>query len=213
MTTIMKWSSGLLLTSLLCSGILSAQETIEERKQRAKQVEMFYSMAEQAYENGEVAAAREALRSALSLNRQHAHSIALARRMQTGGNQTVLAKRKRIFNNVIVPIVDFDGMSFKDSINALSEMVEKQSKGKVIPNFIINDRAKVLKDVEVTLKLKNVPAGDVLEHLLRSAGASASFGKYTTTIRPRIGRESSAPKVEKKEEVKEEKSEESSTSL
>lgn len=203
----MKWSSNLLISSLLCSGTLSAQETIEERKQRAKQVAMFYSMAEQAYENGEIAAAKEALRSALSLNRQHAHSIALARRMQVGGNQTLLAKRKRIFNNVIVPIIDFDGVNFKDAINALSEVVEKQSKGKVIPNFIINDRSKVLKDVEITLKLKNVPAGDVLDHLLSAAGASASFGKYTTIIRPRTGREAKAPAVKKEEVEKEDEKE------
>ena len=194
-TTIIKWSSCILLTT----ATLSAQETIEERKQRAEQVELFYSMAERAYEDGDIKAARESLRSALALNRSHAHSIALARKMRTGGNQTVLAKRKRIFNAVMVPRVELDEASLRDAIKVLAMVVEKESKGKVIPNFVIQDKHKVLDEAKITLKLRNVPAGDVLDHLLRSAGASASFGKYTTIIRPRKGTVASKAKEVKAE--------------
>ena len=197
--TLMKWSSCLLLTT----GTLTAQQTIEERQQRAQQVELFYNMAVKAYEDGDVKAAREALRSSLALNRSHAHSIALARRMKTSGNQTVLAKRKRIFNGVMIPLIDLNEASVKDAISVLAKTVETQSKGKVVPNFIIQDRSKKLDDVKITLKLKNVPAGDVLDHLLRSSGASASFGKYTTIIRPRgnaVAKKPSAKKLENDDE-------------
>lgn len=200
--TLMKWSSCLLLTT----GTLTAQQTIEERQQRAQQVDLFYNMAVRAYEDGDAKAAREALRSALALNRSHAHSIALARRMQTGGNQNVLAKRKRIFSSVMIPLIDLNEASVKDAISILAKNVETQSKGKVIPNFIIQDRGKQFDEVKITIKLKNVPAGDVLDHLLRSSGASASFGKYTTIIRPRgnaVVKKSSSnksQKVENKEE-------------
>jgi len=179
--TLIKYSSYLMLTT----GTLTAQQTIEERQQRAQQVELFYNMAVRAYEDGDVNAAREALRSSLALNRSHAHSIALARRMKIGGNQTVLAKRKRIFDNVMIPLIDLSEASVKDAINILAKIVETQSNGKVIANFIIQDRGKRLDGIKITLKLKNVPAGDVLNHLLRSSGASANFGKYTTIIRPR----------------------------
>jgi len=191
--TLMKWSSCLLLST----SSIHAQYTIEERKQRAKQVELFYNMAAKAYENGDMEAARESLRSALSINRNHAHSIALARRMKTSGNQTVLARRKRIFSNVMVPIIDLDEVSVRDAIKVLAKNVETESKGKVIPNFIIQDKGKALDGVKITLKLKNVPAGDVLDHLLRASGASASFGKYTTVIRPRT--KVVVEKVEKEE--------------
>lgn len=200
--SIIKWSGGLLLASFLLPSHLSAQETIQERQQRAKKVELFYNMAEEAYENGEYDAAREALRSALALNRQHAHSIALTRKMQASGGRNVVAIRKRNFDNVIVPTVDYDAISFQDAITILAETVEKQSNGKVIPNFVINDREGILKNAEITLKLKSVPAGNVLEHLLKSAGASARFGKYTTTIRPRNSSQgnSSTPKRNQIEE-------------
>lgn len=167
------------------SSVLSAQDTIEERNQRAKQVELFYNMAVKAYEDGDTAAARESLRSALSLNGRHAHSIALARKMQTSGNQTLLARRKRIFSNVMIPLIDLQEASFKDAVKILAKNVETESKGKVIPNFVIQDKTNILDDVKITVKLRNVPAGDVLEHFLRSSRASASFGKYTTIIRPR----------------------------
>jgi hypothetical protein len=181
MNTLIKWTTCLLLTA----STLVAQETIAERQQRAQQVELFYNLAVKAYEDGDIKAAREALSSALTLNRAHAHSIALARQMRANGSQTVLARRKRIFNSVMIPIIDLEEATVRDSINVLSKAVETQSKGKVIPNFIIQDRNKTFDDVKITLKLKNIPAGDVLDHLLKSAGASASFGKYTTTIRPR----------------------------
>jgi len=197
--TLMKWSSCLLLTTTT----LTAQETIQERQQRAQQVELFYNMAARAYEDGDIKAAREALKSALSLNRSHAHSIALARRMQTSGNQTLLAKRKRIFNNVMIPLIDLNEASVKDAIKVLAINVETQSKGKVIPNFIIQDKYNKLDDVKITIKLKNVPAGDVLDHLLRSAGASASFGKYTTIIRPRGSTGAKKPSVRKPEKEEE----------
>ena len=195
----MKWSSCLLLTT----GTLTAQKTIEERQQRAKQVELFYNMASKAYENGDIKVAREAVSSALALNRGHAHSIALVRTMNSRGNHTVLARRKRIFSNVMIPLIDLSEASVRDAIKVLATNVETHSKGKVIPNFIIQDRNNILDDVKITLKLKNVPAGDVLGHLVRSAGATASFGKYTTIIRPRgnaVVKKPSVPKPEKEEE-------------
>jgi hypothetical protein len=191
--TLIKCSTYILLTT----GALNAQQTIKERQQRAQQVELFYNMAARAYEDGDVTAAREALRSALSINRSHAHSIALARRMKTSGNQTVLARRKRIFSNVMIPLIDLNEASVKDAIKVLATTVETQSKGKVIPNFIIHDRNNKLDKVKITLKLKNVPAGDVLDHLLRSSGTTASFGKYTTIIRSRGGDNAKSPPIKK----------------
>lgn len=200
MTTIIKWS----LCALLTTGTVNAQLTIEERAQRAQQVELFYDLAVKAYESGDITAAREALSSALAINRNHAHSIALARRMKTRGDQTVLARRKRIFSNVMIPLIDLNDATFKDAINVLSTTVETESKGKVIPNFIIQDRGNVLDNVKLTLKLRNIPAGDVLDHLLGSAGASANFGKYTTIIRPRAKEVAKKPETEGKEEKEEE---------
>lgn len=180
-TLILKWST----IVLLITGTLNAQQTIEERQERAQQVELFYNLAEKAFEDGDIKASREALSSALSLNRSHAPSIALSRRINSNGNQTVLERRKRLFNSVMLPMIDFSDASFKDAIHALAKSVETESKGEVTPNFIIQDRGKVFDKVMINLTLKNVPAGDVLDHLLKSAGAGVNFGTYSTVISPR----------------------------
>ncbi len=189
-TTFIKYSA----LMMMITGTINAQQTIEERQKRAQEVELFYDLAVKAYEDGDLKAAREALSSALTLNRSHAHSIALARRINSNGNQTVLERRKRIFSSVMVPIIDLNEASFKDAITVLGKTVETESKGEVIPNFIIQDRSKILENVKINLTLKNVPAGDVLDHLLKSAGASATFGTYTTVIRPRTSSEQQSKK-------------------
>jgi hypothetical protein len=195
--TVIKLSASLIITT----STLNAQETIQERQERAQQVEQFYNMAVQAYEDGDITAAREALNSALTLNRSHAHSIALARQMKAQGNQTVLDRRKRLFNSVMIPIIDLSDVTFKDAINVLAKSVETQSKGQITPNFIIQDRGNTLNDVKITLVLKNVPAENVLDHLLKSAGASVTFGEYTTVIRPRGN---ASEQKQAKREIKEE---------
>jgi len=179
--TLLKWSSFL----LLASSSINAQDTIEERKERAKQVELFYSIAAQAYEDGDLEAARESLRSALALNRTHAHSIALSRRMRTNGSQTVIARRKRVLENVVIPLIDLNEASVKDAVKVLGLNVENETNGKVIPNFVIQDKNKKFAGIKITLKLRNVPAGEILNHIIKSSNGSVNYGKYTTVIRPR----------------------------
>ena len=182
MKSIMKWSSYLLIST----STLVAQNAIEERNKNIKQVELFYNTAEKAFRNGDLKGATEAIRSALQINPKHGKSIALYRNMKSGGGErVVLALRKRTFSNVIVPLIDFDEMDFRGAIKQLSEIVMKESNNKVIPNFVIQDRHKRFEKVKINLTLRNVPAGDVLTHIISEANATVNFGKYSTVIRPR----------------------------
>jgi len=81
----------------------------------------------------------------------------------------------------------------RGALKILSDIVEKESKDKVIANFVIRDRYKSFDNVKIDLTLKNIPAGEVLNHILSEAGATVSFGKYSTVVRSR----STGPKVKK----------------
>ena len=182
MTSIMKWSSYFLIST----SALVAQDTIAERNEKLKQVEQFFQIAEKAYEQGDLKAATEAIRSTLEMNPKHGRAIALYREIKSGGgNRALVTLRKRTFSKVIVPLVDFQDMDVRGALTMLSDAVLKETNEKVIPNFVIQDRHKYFDKVEIDLKLRNVPAGDVLNHILSEANATAKFEKYSTVIRSR----------------------------
>ena len=180
--TILKWS----IPFILSSSVVTAQDTIEERNQKAQQVELFYQMAEKAYSSGDIRAAKEALRSALDINRKHGRSLALLSRMRTGGTEsTLVALRKRQFDSVVLPLIDLEKVTLREALRTLSDAVIAQSKDKIIPNFVVQDRNGVFDKTDISLKLRNIPAGEVLNHLLSDTSATAKFEKYSTVIRPR----------------------------
>ena len=182
MTTIMKWSSYFLIST----SALVAQDTISERNEKIKQVEVFYNLAEKAYARGDIEGATEAIRSSLHMNPKHGRSIALYRKMKSGGSDRArLSLRKRNFSKVIVPLVDFNEMDVRGALKVLSDIVEKESNNKIIANFVIQDKNKVFDKVEIDFTLRNIPAGEVLNHILSVANANVSFGKYSTVVRPR----------------------------
>ncbi len=71
------------------------------------------------------------------------------------------------------------------AIRLLSATVETSSGGKVISNFVIQDPKRYLGNESITLNLKNVPAGTVLDYLLQKTACTASFTTYTINIKPR----------------------------
>jgi len=176
----------LLATSLFITpSTVSAQATIKERQAKAAQVQKLYNMAVQAYNDGDIAVARDTLRTVLAEQPGHAHSIALLRKMKLNGGQLELAKKKRIFNSVILKEIDYQSLNLAQALKILNQQVIKASNDKVIPNFVLSDPKKYLGDERLSLQLNGVPAGTVLDHLLKKAGATARFGKYSITVSPR----------------------------
>ena len=195
-------SIGLMLMTGLAPSVVSAQATLAERKQKAEQVQTLFNMAEKAYKDGDINVARDTLRIVLDEQPGHAHATALLRKIQLNGSQFELAKKKRIFNSVILKQVDYKEVNLAQALKILNQQVMTASDEKVVPNFVLSDPKKYLGDERLELQMNNVPAGVVLDHLLKKAGATAKFGKYSITVTPRP----SANRVKAKaaEEVEEE---------
>lgn len=188
---IIKWSGGFILASFLLPICLGAQEKIPKTEQRDKKVEqrdnkveerdkkveLYYNLALKAYENEEYVAAQKALISALNLNPDHAPALAL-------DEDNEIKLRWYYFEKTIIPMVHYDGISFQEAITGLEEMIQRESNGKLIPNFVIIDKEGIIKNVKISLKLQNVPARRLFYHLVDSAGAKVRLCKYTTSIRP-----------------------------
>lgn len=171
-------------TALLPSQAI-AQASIAEREAKAKRINTLYNMAEKAYRDGDIQVARDTLRSVLAENPRHAHSIALLRKIKLNGPQLEINKKRRQFNAVKLKQIDYNGVSLAQALKILNQQVMQASNEKVIPNFVLSDPKKYLGDEKLDLKLSNVPAGVVLDHLMKKAGTSAVFGKYSITVRPK----------------------------
>ena len=171
---------------LALSQMSSAQESVKQSRQtQSQKVENYYKQAERAYQAGDMAGTKTALRGALTINPNHGPSYALALKLKKSGGSFKVKARERELAAVILPVVDFQDEPLSEALQILSELVEKTSEKKVYPNFVIQDRSGVLKDKEVTLNMKNVPAKVVLDYLMNIAGATAKFDQYAITIKPR----------------------------
>ena len=84
----------------------------------------------------------------------------------------------------MIPELKLDQAPFKDSLEALQLIVEKQSNEKVTPNFVIQDPKNVLSEAKITLVLKNTPAKAVLQYILDQAGAKARHDEHAIVIMP-----------------------------
>ncbi len=177
-----------------------AQATIAERQKKAREVEELYSMAEQAYNDGDISAARDVIKSILALNPRHAHTLALRRKIRLHGGQMVILKKKRIFNAVKLDKVEYKDLTLRQALKLLGAKVEAASHGKVVPNFVVQDPKRYLGKERINLTLQNIPAGVVLSNLLQTSKCSAVFGKYTISIRPRPSAFVTKTKPVKKEE-------------
>lgn len=166
---------------------LGAQDAVtKSRQQRTTQVDTYYKQAEAAYRKGDLKTAKTAVRNALAINRNHGPSYALniqLNKKSTNKSFQVRA-REKTFASVIVPIIDFKDLPLEDALSTLSMQVEKQSKDKVIPNFVIQDPSGALKSKSVTLNMRQVPANVVLNYLMNLTGANAKFDQHAVVIRP-----------------------------
>ncbi|MFC4992252.1 hypothetical protein [Rubritalea tangerina] len=173
---------------------LAQDDVSKARQSKSQKISQYYAQAEQAYADGDVEAAKSALRNVFALDRRHGPSTALALKLRGSGTEFKVKARERQFAAVIVPTVEFDQMPLSDALRNLSKLVEETSKDKVIPNFVIHDSSNTLKDKLVTLNMKQVPANVVLEYLMNLSNATAKFGQYAIEIKPRSVRNAPAPK-------------------
>lgn len=93
--------------------------------------------------------------------------------------------REAKFGAVIIPVFQLDNATLKESLDAFSVIIEKQSKDEVMPNFVIEDPKNVLAERKITLNLKSMPAQAVMKYLLDQSGAKARFDEHAVVIVPR----------------------------
>lgn len=150
----------------------------------AQQAEALYRQGKAAENAGDPTAARQAYQKALQVNPHHANARYSLGQLKITSPAIAAKGREVEFGAVMVPEFKLDQATLRESLDALRLIVEKQSNGEVMPNFILQDPKNELGQATITLVLKNMPARGVLRYLLEQAGAKARYDEHAIVILP-----------------------------
>ena len=179
-------------TSLaLCAGAWADTAT----KEATTRVATLYQQGLEALKEGNADAARQCFTAVLHIQPSHGNARYQLLNLKNRGPKLAATVRKKKLTQVKVPKVDFDGVTVPDAIEALGILVEKETKGKFAPNFIVQDPGGAFGSRPITMKLGSVPANVVLDYVLRMGGATARYDEYAIVIRPRDTVRSADPPV------------------
>jgi tetratricopeptide (TPR) repeat protein len=146
--------------------------------------EVFYQKGLKAAEAGDVAGAKAHFQQTLQLDPNHANARYQLAELQRNAGKVAAKGRAAKLATVIIPQVEFTAADLPDALTAFGQMVDKESKGTVSANFIVEDPQGKLAGKKVTLQVKNLPAKAVLDYLLTQVGAKARFDEHAVVVTP-----------------------------
>jgi hypothetical protein len=150
----------------------------------AQQAEALYRQGQAAEKAGDPIAAQKAYNEALKANPNHANARYSLGQLKLSAPAIAAKGREAKFGAVVIPAFNLDEATLQEALDALSVIIQKQSKDTVSPNFVIQDPTKQLAAAKISLKLKSMPAKAVLQYLLESAGAKARYDEHAVVIMP-----------------------------
>jgi tetratricopeptide (TPR) repeat protein len=131
----------------------------------AQQAEALYQKGLAAEKAGDPAAARDFYKGALKLDPKNANAIYSLGQLKLTAPAIASKGREAKFGAVVIPVFQLDQATLQEALTGLGLIIEKESKGEVTPNFVIEDPKAVLASQKISLNLKNMPAKAVLKYL------------------------------------------------
>lgn len=148
----------------------------------AQQAVSFYQKGQTAEKAGDPASAKEHYAQALKLDPKNADARFSIGQLKLTSPALAAQGREAKFGAVVVPVFQLDEATLPEALEALSKIVEKESKEAVTPNFVIEDPKNLLGDKKISMNLKNVPAKGVMKYLMDQAGAKTRFDEHAVVV-------------------------------
>lgn len=169
----------------VCVALVASAGAEDASESRAEKVQVLYKQGVVALQEGDSTLARQSFLAALRIDPGHVNSRIQLDRLKGRGGEMAALKREHQLKSYVIPKVDYDEITMPEALQALSTVVEQQSEGKFIPNFVVRDPGKAFDGRPITLQLRGVPATVVLKHLLDLADARATFDAHVIAVTPR----------------------------
>lgn len=146
--------------------------------------ESLYKQGQAAEKAGDVAAARAFYSNSLKLNPNNANARYSIGQLKITGDSISAKAREAKFGAVTIPVFQLDQASLEEALEALSVLIEKESKQTVTPNFVVQDPKLVLADRKISLNLKNMPSKAIMKYLMDQTSAKARYDEHAIVISP-----------------------------
>lgn len=170
---------------LTFSGILFLAPPARAQQTALEKSQSHYLQGMAAEKAGDPVAAKAAYEAALKAYPRNANARYRLGQVEMNSERIAVIGRKNKLNTVVIPEFKIEEASLKEALAALSLLAERESKGTVQPNFIVQDSSGTVNDAKVSLVLKSTPAGAILNYLLEQANAKARFDEHAIVLTPR----------------------------
>lgn len=151
----------------------------------ALSAEAYFAKGVAAEDSGDVAAARLAYTKALQINPDLANCRYRLKELELNGPKVAAKGREAKLGKIMVPVFHLDGATLQEALDALNLIIDKESKGQVAANFVVQDPDSKLAAAKLTLNLKNLPASAVMKYLMTQANAKARYDEHAVVIEPK----------------------------
>ncbi len=148
----------------------------------APTAESLYLQGLVAEKNFDPVTAGNHYRSALKIDPNHAKARYSLGQLKLNSAVLEAKGREAKFGAVVIPVFQLDQATLQEALEALAIKVEKESKGEVVPNIVIEDPKGVISTQKISLNLKSIPARGVLKYLLDQVGAKARYDEHAVVV-------------------------------
>lgn len=148
----------------------------------APTADSLYKQGQAAEKAGDPVAANEFYKNALKADPTNANVRYSIGQLKLNSPAIAAKGREAKFGAVMIPVFQLDQATLQEALDALSLIIEKQSKNEVIPNFVVEDPKKLLATQKISLNLKNTPSRGVLKYLLDQTNAKVRYDEHAVVI-------------------------------
>jgi len=150
-----------------------------------KKIANTYNAGIKAMKTGDFNTAEQYLKAVVQASPNHGNALHALKQIESKKALSKQTKSISSLNGIYIKEIDLDQTPFRDALATLSLLIDKNNGDDVgAPNFSIVDPDNNLSEKNITLKLGNLPAKNILNYMLESVGARADYGEFIITIRP-----------------------------
>lgn len=167
------------LVAMLTTAAFAQQKTVNNAPTPSPAT--LYQAGINAKNQGDIANAEKYLKAAHAAKHPHA---AFQLGLLTANRAAILGKnRQRALSTIRIEKIDFEDATVSECLDFITAAAKKQ-KPDFAPNFVLRDPKKSFAEKTITLELSNVPATAVLDFILSTAEATATYQEHAILIRP-----------------------------